>query len=468
MKIKQELSGNAIEKFANNYKGFFEPMQDIIDNSVEAGASKIKIYIGLSSDASNRSIIIEDNGYGIDFTTETLKKAFGYGWTEKQNSLNEHGIGFKTAILALGALTYFSSFTKDNEAGFKVLSMVDNEIEPISITKKAVEKNPKYSGTRIEISGVRPSGKNGISLYENTDEDIQEKISDFVLQIGKTFGLRIQNNLNIHCEIENIDTGIVYFNNLIEGHFPKYLNGRHLIERSVREESGLEYDIIAFEQTEDDMAFPIETGMNQRLIYWKDRLILVPSSSDKAYGKVVKDIEFAPMREIILIKKAPNLTTKQTKDGFVINTGFKELISSKEKKLKSLNFHKHFSSKNKHCAAHEKILSELEDELLNNGCAISKNESVGIGLQTDLISRYEKGTKKVLHIFEVKSIAAKPSDINQLVNYAMLARAENPKCILKATLVATSFSKSVTSIINQYNSNKKTYGVEFDYKKVSL
>ncbi len=459
--LKQEMSNNAIENLANNYKSIHEPVQDIIDNSVASNAKKINVYMALSSDPKKRMLVIEDNGEGIPYKKESLKTTFGYGWTEANGSLHEHGFGFKTATAALGHLTSFTSFVKNVDIGFKVSSMKDNEVEYVGVKKSTLDKKSTFSGTRIEIKGIKHSGKKGLSLFADTEEEMINNVNNFIVQLGKTYALHIFDGLKLHVEIENIDTEEVYYDGLVKGLFPDKNKGRHVIEKIVRREDGIEYKILAFEQTADDEFFPLQKGENNRFFYWNNRLILIPSSADNAYGKPVKDAEFMGYREIIIIMNAPGLSTKQTKDGFVECDVFKNLIKSKNMVLGKENFRSHFCSKNKFMDVHTKAMDAVEQTLISEKTSYLKGQSIlGSLFKTDIISFYIEKGKDVIHVYEIKGVPSKTGHLQQLLGYAACQKLLNPKAKVKATFVAAEFTKEVKSYVDQINSLKKKLGLE--------
>ena len=77
---------------------FSAAVADIVDNSIEAGASRVKITAGFYGD--NSFVLIADNGCGMN--TEELKEAMRYGSERdyKKEDLGKFGLGLKTASMS--------------------------------------------------------------------------------------------------------------------------------------------------------------------------------------------------------------------------------------------------------------------------------------------------------------------------------------------------------------------------------
>ncbi len=97
---------------------------DIIDNSIDAGATSVKIYI--SSSNKLFQIIIVDNGCGM--TKEILDEALKLGSNTKHNDLSDlgkFGMGLSTAGLSLADVTTVLTKTADSDVVHKSVTNVD-------------------------------------------------------------------------------------------------------------------------------------------------------------------------------------------------------------------------------------------------------------------------------------------------------------------------------------------------------
>lgn len=150
----------------------YEPhtaIMDLVDNSVTANATAVKISLylapGKSLKARNsvRCYQIVDNGHGMD--EKGIQKAFALGAdvTYEKNSLSKYGLGLKSAGLSLGSRINIVS--KQN-GKFSARYMFDKEviaqagkfvIIPSSLTPEQQQVYevllPEQSGTIVEVEG---------------------------------------------------------------------------------------------------------------------------------------------------------------------------------------------------------------------------------------------------------------------------------------------------------------------------
>ena len=103
---------------------------DLVDNSIDAGANHINIFLKKTEQGSSdriESYVIADNGCGMD--RDTLIDAFTLG-TDKAytpGSLGKFGIGLKSAGLSLGDEITILTKAKDGQPLFARLSMPEVE-----------------------------------------------------------------------------------------------------------------------------------------------------------------------------------------------------------------------------------------------------------------------------------------------------------------------------------------------------
>jgi len=74
----------------NEYEDSMQPITEIIDNSLAAESTVIKITVNFETNRGS----IEDNGKGFPVTPEELSRCFTYSPDKRvQTNLNEHGCG---------------------------------------------------------------------------------------------------------------------------------------------------------------------------------------------------------------------------------------------------------------------------------------------------------------------------------------------------------------------------------------
>jgi hypothetical protein len=82
----------------NEYEDSMQPITEIIDNSLAAESTVIKITVNFETNRGS----IEDNGKGFPVTPEELSRCFTYSPDKRvQTNLNEHGCGLKSSLAIL-------------------------------------------------------------------------------------------------------------------------------------------------------------------------------------------------------------------------------------------------------------------------------------------------------------------------------------------------------------------------------
>ena len=81
------------------YASHIEPIAELIDNSIAANATEIRIELDFDGLKMGS---IEDNGKGFPVTSEELYRCFTYGNNDENTTeLNEHGCGLKSSLAVL-------------------------------------------------------------------------------------------------------------------------------------------------------------------------------------------------------------------------------------------------------------------------------------------------------------------------------------------------------------------------------
>lgn len=82
----------------NEYEDSMQPISEIIDNSIAAKSTLIKITIDFDKNCGS----IEDNGHGFPTNSDELSRCFTYSPDLRvQTDLNEHGCGLKSSLAIL-------------------------------------------------------------------------------------------------------------------------------------------------------------------------------------------------------------------------------------------------------------------------------------------------------------------------------------------------------------------------------
>ncbi len=143
---------------------FNTAMADIVDNSIAADATLVKIYISIDP-RSNVHVRIADNGYGMD--RAGLLNAMKYG-SQKRNdpsSLGKFGLGLKTASTAF--CRSLSLLSKTATSDYK---KVQWDLDEVAKANKWVLLEPDATADEIKMLEEVSNGKSGtLVIWEKID-----------------------------------------------------------------------------------------------------------------------------------------------------------------------------------------------------------------------------------------------------------------------------------------------------------
>jgi hypothetical protein len=112
-KICVEPSNHIFLELGNNTYDYKDLISELIDNAVSARRLGLCLNVAIELHVDNqnkpKSIVISDNASGI--LSEKLGQAVSPAAIQTANSLNEHGLGMKQAVAALGKLDYLATKT---------------------------------------------------------------------------------------------------------------------------------------------------------------------------------------------------------------------------------------------------------------------------------------------------------------------------------------------------------------------
>jgi hypothetical protein len=114
-------SDSIFNELGNNTYDFTDLVSELIDNSLAARLPqgvKIELEIHVDEHGTPKEFVIRDNGSGIP--QEKLGLAIAPAGMQSKGSLNEHGLGMKQAVAALGELKYLATRTP-GEADARVI-----------------------------------------------------------------------------------------------------------------------------------------------------------------------------------------------------------------------------------------------------------------------------------------------------------------------------------------------------------
>ncbi len=131
-KIKVKVSNKLFKELGKNTYDFLDLISEFIDNSIAASLEKkllqISIEIGIAKLKKDSYLLVKDNAGGIP--RALLGEALSPGKMAGGTTLNEHGLGMKQAIFALGKLKYLASKTAEDEQAIIIDELKFNDITP--------------------------------------------------------------------------------------------------------------------------------------------------------------------------------------------------------------------------------------------------------------------------------------------------------------------------------------------------
>lgn len=124
-------SDNLFEELGKNSYDYKDLLSELIDNSIAAKVDgeilKVTVTILVTENNQKKYFIINDNAKGIP--VDNLGDAISPGMVQTKNSLNEHGLGMKQAIAAIGQLQYLTTKSLGNDQAFLVKKLGFGDIE---------------------------------------------------------------------------------------------------------------------------------------------------------------------------------------------------------------------------------------------------------------------------------------------------------------------------------------------------
>lgn len=448
--INIEPSDNLFRELGNNTYDFVDLISEFIDNSIAARIKEkilhVKIVIGLSKYDERKSYLsIKDNAKGI--SQEFLGQALSPGATSGGKTLNEHGLGMKQAIAALGILEYLRTKTSESDKAIQI-----NELRFGSIDAEFIDVDFEH-GTEIKVCNIN-------SIVPINAQKYTQNIVGFLGARYRRFLREDNPKMKLIIEIKNIDNDSienkweikevnpVYFHSNYRRNEPM-INKKELRGRNWKAKitfgyapNEKQYDELAIEAPKNYMPYKVSINKQGLDIINNDRVIKFHQLSE--IGLVsTRHNKFNYVRgEIDLIN---GFTTAITKNNVIIDNNFNELI---EKIKELLNSKGYLEKKNYPDEIPESLLRDRLKNFFQNSKMFKKNNVQteypieGLGGFIDILADGEP--------WELKINEADGLDVYQLFAYMDMGNFE------KGYLVAKSFrtgAESAATFINK-NHNK--------------
>lgn len=148
IKTNVSPSNNLFKELGNNTYDYKDLLSELIDNSVaqrfDGEQLEVNIDILLDEDKQPIEFIIQDTAKGI--AREDLGICIAPAGKLTKGGLNEHGLGMKQAVSAIGELNYLATKTKSEKKGTAIKEFAFGDI-----TTYDIEDFPLSHGTIISI-----------------------------------------------------------------------------------------------------------------------------------------------------------------------------------------------------------------------------------------------------------------------------------------------------------------------------
>lgn len=184
----QPNAGRIINSLRDSGYDFNTAVADIVDNSIAAAATTIRIAAVCSSATGEISVAIADNGHGMNF--EELCNAMTYGSEkrEDEHSLGKFGLGLKTASTSQCRKVTLVSKRKDDSAINKLYLDIDHA-EKVQ-RWEYIEDRP----TRHEIRYLEAAQQKGSTSVSSGTVVLWEKCDRLMSQSFKVPGGKANQN----------------------------------------------------------------------------------------------------------------------------------------------------------------------------------------------------------------------------------------------------------------------------------
>ena len=211
-------AARTIEGLRDTGYEFLTAIADIVDNSIEAGASKIDIRVERALDGEIE-VAVGDNGSGM--TEESLVNAMRYGSKARENlaSLGKFGLGLKTASTAM--CRQLTVATRSEATAPPLAARWD--LDHVAATNKWMLQRPALTHSELQmLDDVAPGSSGTLVIWHKVDRLLPDSYK-------KPGGRPAANALNRQIEALRDHLSLTYVRFLdglgAKTHVRIYLNG---------------------------------------------------------------------------------------------------------------------------------------------------------------------------------------------------------------------------------------------------
>lgn len=442
MKINVLPSNNIFHELGHNTYDYKDLLSELIDNSLAARDGqpvKVTVDVFVDTDLKPQRFVISDNAAGIP--VDRLGSAITPAGIQTNGSLNEHGLGMKQAIAALGHLESLVTKTADREFAVKITEFRFGEIEAQEVPFDGTR------GTSISVINLKP-------IVSTTATNYTRSIVPYLGARYRRFLRAERPILDLIISIRNLGNGDVQYSWPVREVKPIYFHPNTRENRPVFSKYALEGDgwnaELTFGYAPKDVSEYEELGIDQPNKFHPYRVSISTQGLDVILHNRV--ILFHQLSELNIVNQRHNdynsirgelvlvrgFATAITKNSIIHDEHFRECVAlvteilagekegpngRKEKYLQ----HKSYPEEIPESLLRDRLIEWLKNNPLQKKESVSKEYAVeGVEGFIDILADGEA--------WELKRDQANALDVYQLFMYMDLGN------LTKGFLIAKSFS----------------------------
>lgn len=167
----------------------YTAIADIVDNSIEPNveATFVKICVDKDNDRGIKSILVGDNGCGMNLPT--LKEALALGSETGKNGTTNYGMygtGLKSSALALGKKLEIITKTKNGDYSYAIFSIENDEV---FVDACPLSNAPNGSEKQLLFDEMTECHSGTVVIISSLDRLKQKDYYSFIKQLSDKIGI---------------------------------------------------------------------------------------------------------------------------------------------------------------------------------------------------------------------------------------------------------------------------------------
>jgi hypothetical protein len=461
MKIVVSPSNNLFSELGNNTYDYKDLLSELIDNSVAARIPgkllSVRVEVYVDKDQRPQKFVIWDDASGIP--EEKLGNAITPAGIQTTGSLNEHGLGMKQAVAAIGKLEFLTTKTADRALAIRVTEFKFGEIDADEIAFD------REHGTTLTMTNVRPIvSTNATSISRSIIPYLGSRYRRFLRPESPLMHLRIELKTAEKGQVTNSwdvqEVKPIYFhpgsreNRPVIGTYPLEGKGwKAQLTFGYAPQENLEYEELGLVPPNKFHPYRVALATQGFDIILHDRVILFHQLSEIEIINQ-RHSDYNSIRgEIILLS---GFTTAITKNSVMHDAHYRECIERIKEILhgdkagpegKKVNYlqHKSYPTEIPEKLLRDRLMYWLKNNPLNKKAEVSKEYVIeGVEGFIDILADKEA--------WELKREQANALDVYQLFMYLdvgdwpkgfLLAKGFSPGALIAAKRISEKHGKDI-------------------------